>query len=118
MGLVIIAEADILIPHYLDIFDHVDDVIYELSVLVGLDGQGASPGKSWFDVHIPEGPDEFFQGWLLPFLDSLSGLPDDITHKTGDINRIIGSALLEILYQPLFGLVVDELVIVADTGFA
>ena len=45
-------------------------------------------------------------------------MPDDVAHKAGNVDRIVGSALLEILYQPLFGLIVDELVVIPDAGFA
>jgi hypothetical protein len=44
-------------------------------------------------------------------------LPNDIAHKPGNVDRINSSALLEVLYQPFFGLIVDKNIIAADAGF-
>ena len=54
----------------------------------------------------------------LFFYDSFSGLPDDVTHKPGNVDWIDGSTLAKVLEQPFFRLVVDEFVVGADAGFA
>ncbi len=57
---VVIAEADVFISHYPDVFDHIDDVAYELGILIGSPGQGSGLGQGGYEIHIPEGADEFF----------------------------------------------------------
>ncbi len=114
MSLVVITEADILVLHDLDIFHHVHDVIYELVILVSSLGEGPCPGKSGLYVHVPEGADELVQWRLLTTYDSLPGLPDDIAHEAGDVDRVFISTLAEVLEEPFVELVVDELVVVAD----
>jgi len=51
--------------------------------------------------------------------DALFHLPDQVAHEPGYIDRVSGGGALgfEILYEPVFVLVVDKFVVAADAGF-
>ena len=100
--------------------------------MVGVFEKRVRPGERGLDVHIPIGADQLVE-FLFAGGDALLHLPDQVAHEPGDIDRIFrgrapgfsakqpgGPAGLsggEILYEPVFRLVVDKFVIVADTGF-
>lgn len=116
IGKVIITEADVFIFHDLELFDEGNDLVNELSVLVSFASECPGSGESRFDIHVPEGADEFFHGRFLSTLNSLSHLPDDVSHESGNVDGVVSGALAEMLDEPFFGLVVDEEVVVTDAG--
>ncbi|PIX16780.1 MAG: hypothetical protein COZ72_00025 [Elusimicrobia bacterium CG_4_8_14_3_um_filter_50_9] len=50
--------------------------------------------------------------------DALFHLPDQVAHEPGHVGRVGGRGAfgLEVLNEPVFGLVVDQFVVVADAG--
>jgi len=64
IGGVLVAEADVLVGHEREVFDHGDDVLGELLVLVGLGRERAGAGQRGLDVHVPVGADQFVEGLL------------------------------------------------------
>ena len=55
---------------------------------------------------------------VLPVYDASPGLPDNVTHEPGNVDRIFTGALAEIFDEPFLGLVMDEDIEMADAGFS
>ena len=64
VGLVLVPEADILVGHELEVFDHGGDVLGELLVLVGGGRERVRPGERGLYVHVPVGADQLVEGLL------------------------------------------------------
>jgi len=86
--------------------------------LVDFIAQSADTRERGFDVHVPERAQQFPQWLSFSFADPLAQLPGNVTHQKGNINRIVRCTLTKISDEPVFGLVVDQLVMVSDAGFA
>jgi len=69
-------------------------------------------------LNIISSKEKFRQGRLLFLKNAFPGLPDDVTRKSGHTDWTDGITLAEGFYGPFFGLVMDEFVIMAHTGFA
>ena len=54
---------------------------------------------------------------VLPVYDASPGLPDNVTHEPGNVDRIFTGALAEIFDEPFLGLVMDEDIEMADACF-
>ena len=63
--LVVVSKADVFVVHDGRVFNQQDECVDELAVLVRFVGEGINPGQCGFDVHVPKGADEFFEGWFL-----------------------------------------------------
>ena len=116
VGLVVVPETDIGVTHQVEVPNHVDELVDQLLVLVHVVSQRLGPGEGGLDVHVPEGPDQFIERGFLSIPDPLPDLPDDVPHKARDIDRILGGTLLEVFLEPLPGLIVDQVVKMADSG--
>ena len=79
---------------------------------------GYRPGQRGLYIHVPVGPDQLVE-FLLAGGDALFHLPDQVAHEPGHVDRVgrAGTCGLEVLYEPVFVLVVDQLVVMADAGF-
>ena len=114
---IFVSEPNVFVAEELVFFDHGNDLVAELGVLVGLGREGAGAGEGGFDVHVPEGSDQFAERFFLPFLDAFFQLPDDVAHEAGNVDGIFAGAFFEVCDQPVVGLVVNQFVEVADAGF-
>ena len=115
-GFVVIPESDIAVSHQVQIPDHVDKLVDQLLVLVDLVREGPRPGEGRFNVHVPEGPDQFIERGFLAVPDPLPDLPDDVPHEARHVDRVLGGSLLEVFLEPLPGLVMDQVVKMAYSG--
>lgn len=114
---VFVSEPNVFVAEKLVFFDHRHDLVAELGVLVGLRRQGAGAGEGGFDVHVPEGADQFTERFFLSLLNTFPQLPDNVAHEAGDVNAIFVGAFFEVRDQPVIRLVVNKFVEVANAGF-
>jgi len=70
-----------------------------------------------FDVHVPVGPEQLFEGRFLIAGDSFFHLPEEVAHEPGDIDGILVFMHGEVFYKPFFGLLMDQLIEMADARF-
>ena len=116
VGLVVVPEANVGVSHQVEVPDHVNELVDQLLVLVDVVSQSPGPGEGGFDVHVPEGPDQFIERGFLAVPDPLPDLPDDVPHEARHVDRVLGGSLLEVFLEPLPGLVMDQVVKMAYSG--